>query len=605
MNAVENVTTNLLPLLGNTPTDLAGLTGEVSATDIQEALNGFPEHIAQLTSVLPETRGTEQTAAYAELQQTANAGLAATPTDENLLIDPTVTDGNPIIVQSLRGAGVFFPSFDEEDPTATPLIGIIGLEDGLSVGFTATTQELGSISQTAPLVASSPQEAATDTVSAKFSPLPTVTELANANSLTQIRGAGHVLPVAELNSVHTTVQSSVNTAAGSAPITEISPANNTNTPQVSPTSASTGTPVNATLIQTPSASDELNSFANNAFKQVETQQLGRQAAIQASSDGAATRGNAENIIDENIDADGQVLNVLQKSRENGFLANQRIQNQTSTNSPTSTQTASLTAASAAPQSFESATARSTPITEKRETLNISTPSDAAISTRTNIDQVAPVQRTSVDWSSPWSGTWTPERAAGLTDGLGTDTIASGLTGLRGDGTGLLGMGLMGGKPNPTMGGHIAKQLNVNVTRAVKAGENEFAMRMDPPELGKVTVKLKFGADGMVRANVFVERPETLELLQREARGLERAIEAGGSKTEDDGITFSLDSGGEESAGKAFAEAMQEDRLKDALKENSSTDSTIDDRNPEDLTETVDLEEILAHVTPETGLDVRV
>ncbi|WP_025896409.1 flagellar hook-length control protein FliK [Kordiimonas gwangyangensis] len=66
---------------------------------------------------------------------------------------------------------------------------------------------------------------------------------------------------------------------------------------------------------------------------------------------------------------------------------------------------------------------------------------------------------------------------------------------------------------------MAKQLNMSVSRAVKAGEQEFTMRLDPAELGRVQVKLKFMEGGRVHAQVVAERPETLELLQRDARGL--------------------------------------------------------------------------------------
>ncbi len=207
----------------------------------------------------------------------------------------------------------------------------------------------------------------------------------------------------------------------------------------------------------------------------------------------------------------------------------------------------------------------------------------------------------IDWSSPWS---TPERAAGWPEGFSTGLIASGLNGLSGQNNPLGGMGLMGGRPDPAMGQQVAKQLNLNITRAVKAGDNQFAMRMDPPELGRVSVKLTFMQNGLVKSQIMAERPETLDLLQRDIRSLERAIEAGGHKAEPGGISFSLDSGGQESAGRAFAEAMQEDQLKDQQAKQSGGDIDMDD-DMTDITSTLDLDEILAHVTPETGLDVRV
>jgi len=39
--------------------------------------------------------------------------------------------------------------------------------------------------------------------------------------------------------------------------------------------------------------------------------------------------------------------------------------------------------------------------------------------------------------------------------------------------------------------------------------------------------------------VLAERPETLEMLQRDARGLERALQDAGLKTESGGLSFGL------------------------------------------------------------------
>jgi len=204
--------------------------------------------------------------------------------------------------------------------------------------------------------------------------------------------------------------------------------------------------------------------------------------------------------------------------------------------------------------------------------------------------------------------WTPERISGFGDGFSGESFAGGLSGLRGESSFVTSMGLLGGKPSPHMGGQIAKQLNLQVTNAVKNGSSEFTMRLDPAELGRVQVKMQFGADGKVAAQVMVERPETLELLQRETRGLERAIEAGGHKANDGGISFSLDTGDGESAGKAFAEALHQDRLKEQISENTAHNAGAAENNDTSMMEDNDLatlEEILSRVTPETGLDVRI
>jgi len=203
--------------------------------------------------------------------------------------------------------------------------------------------------------------------------------------------------------------------------------------------------------------------------------------------------------------------------------------------------------------------------------------------------------------------WTPERLAGMSESFfSTEAIAGGLSGLRGEASFMNSMGLMGGKPSAALGGQIAKQVNLHVTRAVKNGTNEFTMRLNPNELGSVRVKMSFSEAGRVSAQIFAERPETLELLQREVRGIERAVEAGGHKA--DGLSFNLDSGSEQSAGKAFADAAREDQLKEQIENGAAEgdgDNTAVENDFNDQTDLATLEKILSRVTPETGLDVRV
>lgn len=71
------------------------------------------------------------------------------------------------------------------------------------------------------------------------------------------------------------------------------------------------------------------------------------------------------------------------------------------------------------------------------------------------------------------------------------------------------------------------------------GLKEFQIRLDPAELGRVDVRLEIGDDKSVTARVVVDRVETLHLLQREARTLERAFEQAGLKSSDAGIDISL------------------------------------------------------------------
>jgi chemotaxis protein MotD len=72
-----------------------------------------------------------------------------------------------------------------------------------------------------------------------------------------------------------------------------------------------------------------------------------------------------------------------------------------------------------------------------------------------------------------------------------------------------------------------------------AGKNRFEIRLDPPELGRIDVRLDVDRDGNVTSRLIVDRADTLDLLRRDAAGLERALQDAGLKTADNGMQFSL------------------------------------------------------------------
>ena len=85
----------------------------------------------------------------------------------------------------------------------------------------------------------------------------------------------------------------------------------------------------------------------------------------------------------------------------------------------------------------------------------------------------------------------------------------------------------------------APAIAAEITRAATNGRTRFEIRLDPPELGRIDVKLDISDDGRIRTHLTVERSETLDLLQRDARGLERALQQAGLKSGDGGLQFSL------------------------------------------------------------------
>ena len=82
-------------------------------------------------------------------------------------------------------------------------------------------------------------------------------------------------------------------------------------------------------------------------------------------------------------------------------------------------------------------------------------------------------------------------------------------------------------------------LAVAIAAKAKAGTNQFESRLDPPELGRIDVRLGVDASGQVTSHVTVDRAETLQLLQNHQPQLERALEQAGLKTADNALQFTL------------------------------------------------------------------
>ncbi len=93
------------------------------------------------------------------------------------------------------------------------------------------------------------------------------------------------------------------------------------------------------------------------------------------------------------------------------------------------------------------------------------------------------------------------------------------------------------EPNPVPLKGVA--LAVEIVSRMRDGMRRFDIRLDPPELGRIDVRLEVDRHGQTTTKLTVDRPETLDLLQREARGLERALQQAGLKTDQGGLEFSL------------------------------------------------------------------
>jgi len=94
-------------------------------------------------------------------------------------------------------------------------------------------------------------------------------------------------------------------------------------------------------------------------------------------------------------------------------------------------------------------------------------------------------------------------------------------------------------PMPT---HVLDQINVQISKAVKEGSDTVKIQLRPLDLGRIEIKLDVGTDGKVTATVTADKPETLAMLQKDSRGLEKALEDAGLKPDSSTTSFNLRGG---------------------------------------------------------------
>lgn len=82
-------------------------------------------------------------------------------------------------------------------------------------------------------------------------------------------------------------------------------------------------------------------------------------------------------------------------------------------------------------------------------------------------------------------------------------------------------------------------LAVEIAAKSQSGAKQFDIRLDPPELGRVEVRLSIDAAGKASAHLSADQPQTLDLLQKDASSLTRALREAGLNVSQDGLNFSL------------------------------------------------------------------
>ena len=122
-------------------------------------------------------------------------------------------------------------------------------------------------------------------------------------------------------------------------------------------------------------------------------------------------------------------------------------------------------------------------------------------------------------------------------------------------------------------------LAVHIAQQASNGARRFDIRLDPPELGRIEVRLNVSREGQVMAHLVVERAETLDLLQRDARQLERALQDAGLNTSEEDMKFSLKDQGLAQGDDDNFDTEDETSARDASEANDDLALITDDTMP--------------------------
>ncbi len=130
----------------------------------------------------------------------------------------------------------------------------------------------------------------------------------------------------------------------------------------------------------------------------------------------------------------------------------------------------------------------------------------------------------------------------------------------------------------------AEQIKVHIQQMVNSGADRIQVKLSPASLGRVEVALEVSPDKAVQAVVYAENRETLEMLERDGRVLQKAFEEAGMKLDSDGLTFKQGQSGNPDAELADGSGQTENgdgTDADGLETESSADGDTPTRRQHD------------------------
>lgn len=94
-------------------------------------------------------------------------------------------------------------------------------------------------------------------------------------------------------------------------------------------------------------------------------------------------------------------------------------------------------------------------------------------------------------------------------------------------------------PRPAANAAVTEQITVQIAKAVQAGVDRLTIQLKPASMGRIEVQMEIAQDGRVSAVIIADNKDTLDLLQKDAKELARALADAGLQADSDSLNFSL------------------------------------------------------------------
>lgn len=122
-----------------------------------------------------------------------------------------------------------------------------------------------------------------------------------------------------------------------------------------------------------------------------------------------------------------------------------------------------------------------------------------------------------------------------------------------------------------------EQVMFQLSRSIKNGSDQLTLQLHPADLGTINVKLNFGDNGAVTGTVVASHTATLDMLQKDVRSLERALQDAGLRADPGSLQFSL---GDPSRGghQGYQAEGKSSSSGSSSTQSSSSDTAIADRD---------------------------